>query len=80
MFVSGFRGALASGNFSIAPAEILDSNVLSVICHNIVTNFTLSLSATQIIHGQEIMLVLPDQRLSCRFSMSVPCFVSCLPV
>ena len=42
--------------------------------------FDTLLSANQNIHGQEMMLVLPDQRLSWKLSKSVPCFLSCLPV
>ena len=32
------------------------------------------------IHGQEMMLVLPDQRLPWEFSKSVTCYPFCLPV
>ena len=48
VFVSGFPGALASGKFSIAPAEMLDFKHASVIIHNIFAYLAFCLSATQI--------------------------------
>ena len=44
---SGFHEALV-GSFSLAPAEILDSNIFPVVRHNFITDLTFSLSATQI--------------------------------
>ena len=52
----------------------------SVLIHNILANLTFSLSATQIKHGQRMILVLPNQSLSWEFSKSDWCSVSCLPV
>ena len=48
--------------FSIVQAEILHSNILLKISNNILANLTFSFSATQIKHGQEMMLVLSNQR------------------
>ena len=67
VFVSDFPGALVSGNFSNAPAEILYSNILFNNPQNpCLFNTLFEYNPTT--HGLGTMLVLPNQRLSFVFS------------
>ena len=68
------------GNFSVAPAEILDSNMVSVIINNIFAYFTLSLSAIPRKHDRGMRLVLPNQLLRSVLSTSDWYFVSFQPI
>ena len=58
------------GSFSLAPAEILDSNISLSFATIFIADFTLS-ECFPNIRDQEMMLVLPDQRLLWEFSKSV---------
>ena len=64
VFVSAFPGALASDNFSMAQAEILDSNMLLLFFHQYPCLFGILFECHLNTHGQGMMLVLPNQRLS----------------
>ena len=61
--VPGFPEALV-GSFSSAPAETPGFEPISVVSHSIFADLTLSFECKPNIHGQEMMLVLPDERLS----------------
>ena len=63
VFASGFPVAFVSDNFSVAPAEILDSNIRLVIVHSILFISHWSVEYTPGIHDQGKMLVLPNQLL-----------------
>ena len=63
------------GSFSLASSEILASNIsLQLVTVSLLVEYNPN------IRGRGMMLVLPDQRFSSEFSMSVLCFLSCLPV
>ena len=66
-------------NFSVAPAEVVDSNTFCN-CRQYLCLFRTSVECTPSTRGQRMMLVLPNRLVSSELSSLDRCFVSFQPV